>query len=137
MAIENYASKFVEKETIKKHYFVDNGLLSIFLSDTIAPLLENLCAIHLYRKYEDKLYFYNKNVEVDFYLPEKKYAIQACVTLNEEDTKDREVNALVKLDQLENLSKMVIVTLEEETTITIPNGKTIEVMPAWKWMLMA
>lgn len=136
LALENYASKFVEKETVKKHYFIDNGLLSIFLSDTIAPLLENLCAVHLHRKYGDKLYFYNKNVEVDFYIPEEKYAIQACVTLHEEDTKDREVNALIKLDQLEALHRMIIVTQDEEDIIATPDGKTIEVIPIWKWMLI-
>ncbi len=135
LALENYASKFIEKETIKKHYFIDNGLLNIFLSETTSPLLENLCAIHLHRKYGDKLYFYNKNVEVDFYVPEEKMAVQACVNLNDPTTKDREVDALIKLDKLENLSQMTIVTLDEEDTITLPNGKTIEVVPAWKWML--
>ena len=134
-ALENYASKFVEKETIKKHYFVDNGLLGIFFSDAVSPLFENLCAIHLYRTYGSKLYFYNRNVEVDFYIPEEKCAIQACVTLNEADTRDREVNALIKLDQLENLNRMVIVTQDEEEVITTPGGKSIEVMPVWKWLL--
>lgn len=134
-ALENYASKFVEKETIKKHYFVDNGLLGIFFSDAVSPLFENLCAIHLYRTYGSKLYFYNRNVEVDFYIPEEKCAIQACVTLNEADTRDREVNALMKLDQLENLNRMVIVTQDEEEVITIPGGKSVEVMPVWKWLL--
>lgn len=134
-ALENYASKFVEKETIKKHYFVDNGLLGIFFSDAVSPLFENLCAIHLYRTYGSKLYFYNRNVEVDFYIPEEKCAIQACVTLNEADTRDREVNALIKLDQLENLNRMIIVTQDEEEVITTPGGKSIEVMPVWKWLL--
>ena len=134
-ALENYASKFVEKETIKKHYFVDNGLLSIFLSGTQSPLLENLCAIHLYRKYENRVYFYNKNVEVDFYIPEEKYAVQACVSLNEQDTRTLEINALLKLDQLENLNKMYIITQDEEKSIEIPNGKTITILPAWKWLL--
>lgn len=124
----------MEKETIKKHYFIDNGLLSIFLSESTAPLLENLCAIHLYRKYEEKLYFYNKNIEVDFYVPEEKYAIQACVTLHDEETKNREIGALTKLDQLESLERMTIVTLEEEDTITTPSGKNIEIIPTWKWM---
>lgn len=32
--LDNYASKFAEKETAKKHYFTDNGLLSIFLTDS-------------------------------------------------------------------------------------------------------
>ena len=83
LALENYASKFVERETIKKHYFVDNGLLSIFLTGTESPLLENLCAVHLFRKYGDRLYYYSRNSEVDFYVPDEKYAVQACVTLSD------------------------------------------------------
>lgn len=47
-SLDNYASKFREKETIKKHYFVDNGLLHLFLNDPDTALLENLCAIDLH-----------------------------------------------------------------------------------------
>ncbi|MDE6439934.1 MAG: ATP-binding protein [Bacteroidales bacterium] len=135
VALENYASKFVEKETVKKHYFIDNGLLSIFLSDTVAPLFENVCAIHLHRQYGNKLFFYNKNIEVDFYVPDEKYAVQACVSLKDEETKAREIEALLKLDKFEPLNRMVIVTRDEEATVTTLNGKTIEVLPAWKWLL--
>lgn len=135
LALENYASKFVEKETIKKHYFIDNGLLSIFLSDTVSPLFENLCAVHLHRKYRDKLYFYNRDVEVDFYIPDEKYAVQACVSLKDEETKEREIGALLKLDKIEALKRMVIVTKDEEDVISLPNGKTIAILPAWKWIL--
>lgn len=134
VALENYASKFIEKETFKKHYFVDNGLLSIFLSDSVSPLFENMCAIHLFRQYDDKLYYYNKNVEVDFYIPEEKYALQACVSLVDEDTKKRETNALLQLDKVENLKRMVIVTETEEGKIDLPDGKVIEIIPAWKWL---
>ena len=135
LALENYASKFVERETIKKHYFVDNGLLSIFLTGTESPLLENLCAVHLFRKYGDRLYYYSRNSEVDFYVPDEKYAVQACVTLSDADTKDREVSALMKLDRLENLERMVIVTRDEKNSIPIPSGRTIEVLPAAEWLL--
>lgn len=135
LALENHASKFVERETVKKHYFIDNGLLGIFLSGTMAPLLENVCAVHLHRKYGRGLYFYDKNVEVDFYIPDEKYAVQACVTLKDEETRDREVKALLKLDQFETLSRMVIVTRDEEETIAAPDGRTIDVVPAWKWLL--
>ena len=78
-SLNNYASKFSERETIKKHYFVDNGLLTIFLTNGETSLLENLCAIHLHQHYDEtQLFFYNKNIEVDFVLPEEKTAIQAC-----------------------------------------------------------
>ncbi|MBQ3152056.1 MAG: ATP-binding protein [Bacteroidaceae bacterium] len=137
-SIDNYTSKFVEKETVKKHYFTDNGLLSIFLTNQDTSLLENLCAIALYKKYtsddEPRLYYYNKNVEVDFYIPEEEMAIQASYTLCDEETRKREVGALVALHKLHQLKKAVIVTYDEEDTLVI-NGLNIEVVPIWKWLL--
>ncbi|MBR6188127.1 MAG: ATP-binding protein [Prevotella sp.] len=137
-SLENYVSKFVEKETVKKHYFVDNGLLSIFLTNGETALLENLCAISLYKKYAEDLYFYNKNIEVDFYVPDEGYAVQAAYSIlgdSSQDTYDREVGALKKLNAFQPLKRMVIVTYDEETTIDIAGGQSIEVIPAWKWLL--
>lgn len=137
-SIDNYASKFVEKETIKKHYFTDNGLLSIFLTNQDTSLLENLCAIALYKKYtsddEPRLYYYYKNVEVDFYIPEEDIAIQASYSLDDEDTKKREIGALVALHKLHPLKKAIIITYDEEDVIT-SNDLTIELIPIWKWLL--
>ena len=135
ISLENYASKFVEKETVKKHYFMDNGLLSIFLTDGETALLENLCAIHLYRKYEDKLYYYNKNIEVDFYVAEEAYAIQASYSVNNEETRKREIDGLKKLHAFQPLKRMVIVTFDEEETISLDDGVAIEMIPAWKWLM--
>ena len=137
-SIENFASKFVEKETVKKHYFVDNGLLNIYLTNAETSLLENVCAIHLRKKYEKNLYFYNKNVEVDFFIPDEAYAVQASYSILAEsahDTYDREVGALKKLNAFSPLKRMEIVTYDEEATLDIGNGQTIAVMPAWKWLL--
>lgn len=133
--IENYASKFVEKETVKKHYFVDNGLLSIFLIGGETALLENACAVHLYRKYEDNLYFYNKNIEVDFLVPDEAYAIQVSYAISDEDTRKREVDGLRKLHTFTPLKRMIIVTFDEEETIKLDDDSVIEVIPAWKWLL--
>ncbi len=139
-SLENHASKFVEKETVKKHYFVDNGLLNIFLTNGETSLLENACAIHLYKKYGKGLYFYNKNIEVDFFVPDEAYAIQTAYSILGEDasvTYDREVGALKKLNAFQPLTRMVIVTYDEETTIDIGSGQSIEVIPAWKWLLQS
>lgn len=139
-SLENYASKFVEKETVKKHYFVDNGLLNIFLTNGETALLENACAIHLYKKYGKNLYFYNKYIEVDFYVPDESYAVQAAYSImgeNASNTYDREVGALKKLNAFQPLTRMVIVTYDEETTIDIGSGQSIEVIPAWKWLLQS
>lgn len=135
-SLANYASKFSERETIKKHYFVDNGLLNIFLNNDETALLENLCAIRLHQLYDEhQLYYYNKTMEVDFYLPEEHTAIQACYTMSNALTAEREVKALTKLHAFEPLQRAVIVTRDEEQTIATAEGLTIEVVPIWKWLL--
>lgn len=135
-SLTNYIAKFSERETIKKHYFVDNGLLNIFLNNNDSVLLENLCAIHLRQNYSDEqLYYYNKNVEVDFYLPEEKTAIQVCYSLSDIKTVEREINAMVKLHDFEPLRRAFIITRDEEKTIQHNSGLTIEVVPIWKWLL--
>ena len=137
--LDHYASKFAEKETAKKHYFTDNGLLSIFLTDSKSPLLENLCAITLHKKYNNdsempKLYYYNRNIEVDFFIPEESLAIQASYTLTDADTRKREVDALIALNKVHPLQKAMIITYDEEETIQEGN-LTIEMVPIWKWLV--
>ncbi len=137
--IENYASKFAERESTKKHYFTDNGLLSIFLTDENTSLLENLCAITLYKQYNKtesapQLYYYNKNVEVDFYIPDDAIAIQASYSVQNTETRVREVSALIALNKLYPLKRAIIITYDEEEIIEESN-LTIEVIPIWKWLL--
>lgn len=136
--IENWASKFVERNTVKKHYFTDNGLLNIFLTDSGTSLLENLCAVTLYRKSmedtDSELYFYNKEVELDFYLPNKKKGIQSCYSLTDAPTMEREVKALTTFHRLYGLREAEIVTYSEESVIETP-GLTINVVPLAKWLL--
>ena len=137
-SFENYASKFAEKETVKKHYFVDNGLLHIFLNDPETSLLENICAIDLYTRHPDNggVWFWNRNVEVDFFIPEEKTGIQVCYsTAKDIATFEREIKALTELNKIHPLERMVIVTFDEERIHTTPAGETVEIIPAWKWLL--
>jgi len=133
-SIVNYATKFVEKETMKKHYFEDNGLLTLFLTDAETSLLENICALHLHRLYEEEVYFYNRNIEVDFYLPSQSTAIQVSYDLSDVTTFERETQALEKLSHVVKLERMLIITRDEERTITLASGQTIEAVPVWKWL---
>lgn len=140
--IENFESKFVEKETNKKHYFMDNGLLNIFLTDPESSLLENICAIDLFRRYgsiddnlvEPRLYFYSRNIEVDFYIPEAAHAVQVSFSLSNESTKEREVRALVGLNKIHPLKVAEIVTFDEEDSLDV-GALHIDVVPVWKWLL--
>ena len=137
-ALTNFASPFTEQETIKKRYFSDNGLLNIFLFNGEEKLLENLCAIHLLRRYsntdEPRVFYYNYNVEVDFYIPEADMAVQASTNINDSLTLEREVNALTARSGIHPLKKAVIVTRDQEDTIQA-SGIIIEVIPVYKWIL--
>lgn len=132
--VENYATKFVERETVKKHYFVDNGLLNLFLMDPDSSLLENIVAIALHKRYGEDLYYYNKNVEVDFYIPSEETGVQVCFGLNDEQTLRREADALVKLKKAFGLKQLLIISRNDELVMQY-SGEEIKVMPVWKWLL--
>lgn len=132
--VENYATKFVERETVKKHYFVDNGLLNLFLVDPDSSLLENIVAIALHKRYGEELYYYNKNVEVDFYIPSEETGVQVCYGLNDEQTLRREADALVKLKKAFGLKQLLIISRNDELVMQY-SGEEIKVMPVWKWLL--
>lgn len=132
-SVENYAAKVIEKVSNKKYYFMDNGLLNLFLFDPETSLLENIVAIRLYSQYSD-LCFFNDGFEVDFYLWEHSVAIQVSYSLADANTRSREVNGLCKLAGRYNINRMLIITKDEEDTIKV-NGHTIEVIPVWKWLL--
>ncbi len=137
-SFENYASKFVERNTVKKHYFVDNGLLNIFLTDSDTALMENICAITLYRRAVNdniyKTYFYNKEVELDFYIPGIGKGIQASFSVRNQETLDREVKALLTFHKIYGLKEAEIVTYSEERTIET-DILTINVIPLAKWLI--
>ena len=135
--IQNIAGKLVDKETNPKYYFTDNGLLNLFLVDANSSLLENLVAVTLLRKYgrSDAVYFYNKGIEVDFYVPDELMAIQACYSFDDNDeTLDREVSALLKLSKVLECKKLLIITKDTERLLEY-GDKKIEVIPVWKWIL--
>ena len=133
-SIENYADKFVEKQTTKKHYFVDNGILNLFLTNPDTALLENLTAIFLYQKFGNALYYYNKNIEVDFFVPDNSLGVQVSYNMDDESTKKREIKALTVLNEYIPLNEAVIITKDTEETISV-EGLEIKIIPIWKYIL--
>ncbi len=136
--INNIAAKLAEKESNSKYYFTDNGILNLFLIDGNTSLLENLVAINLIRQFgkEDAVFFYNKGVEVDFYIPEEQWAIQVSYSIKDLETKERETDALIKLSKVLPCRRLLIITFDEESVLQIDNHSRIEVIPVWKWLLM-
>lgn len=134
----NFASSISEQETTKKRYYIDNGLLNNFMYKGEARLLENICAVHLFKHYHNaddpQLFFYNRNVEVDFYIPQEGWAVQVSYDVAEDMTFEREVDALVVLNKHFPLKRAEIVTWDFETRI-LRDGLSIDVVPVWKWIL--
>jgi len=122
----------------KKAYSIDNGFSnnnSASFSKDNGKMLENLVFLALRRKYKDIFYFQN-NKECDFVIKEKDKitsAFQVCFDFNEE-TKDREISGLLEALVEFKLKQGLILTYNQEDEFEI-NGKSIKVMPVWKWLL--
>lgn len=134
LPFENLSARLSERGSNKKYYFVDNGLLGLFLIDANTSLLENIVAIRLRQKYGDQVYFYNKNIEVDFVVTDEDIAIQVAYSLVDPETEKREVDALLKFNAVMPMQQLMIITKEEERVI-VKNGIEINVTPIWKWAL--
>ena len=139
LRLRNIASSFSDKESICKYYFIDNGLLTLQLLDAETILLENMVALSLFRKYghdedNERVFFYNVNVEVDFYVPEDELAIQVSYSIADPETEKREKEPLEKLPNVHPCRRRIIITYDEEGTLNDKHG-IIEVIPCWKWLL--
>lgn len=139
--IPNLASPLTEQTTIQKRYMADNGLLNLFMYQGETKLLENIVAIDLNRRFrntaeETSLYYYNKNIEVDFCVPSANLAIQVAYTLDDASTYEREVGGLQKFLNAFPGYHGCIITRDSETRIEAGKHQ-IEVIPVWKWLLRA
>jgi uncharacterized protein len=132
--LENLSAKLSDKESNKKYYFIDNGILNLFLIDPNTSLLENQVAIQLRRLYADDVYFYQQGVEVNFYVLSEQLAVQVCYSMQDVETRKRELNALFKISQQIEVKKMMIITKDDEELIQEGNFE-VEVVPVWKWLL--
>ena len=135
--VKNAVAKFVDREGNPKRYFSDNGLLNLFLVNKPTALLENEVAVAMSDVYGDNLQYLKSNkhgIDVDFYVPEEKLAVQVAYALTD-TSKPREISNLVKLSKVDkNIERLLIVTKEEEKKI-VEDGVEIEVIPAWKFLL--
>lgn len=135
LPFENFFGKLQDKEMNKKYYFIDNGLLSLFLIDPDTSLLENMVAVSLRRRYGSECYFFNTpKAEVDFFVPDEKLAVQVSYSIADPDTRKREVCGLLSLATYQEVNRLIIVTKDEEMSVE-EEGKHIDVLPLWKWLL--
>ena len=131
LPVENEVGKLTDKEMQKKYYFVDNGLLNLFLLNSETSLLENLVAVELCRRYgKGNVFFLNSEKEIDFVVPDERLAIQVSYSIRDKTTRDREMPPLAKYARNHPDWRCLLVTYDEEGT---ENG--VHIVPAWKWLL--
>jgi predicted AAA+ superfamily ATPase len=125
----------------KKIYCIDNGLaesIAFQFSKNKGKFLENLVFLALKRKFPE-IYYYktSNNLEVDFLVKSGRRdiaLIQVSDNLDNEKTRQREINSLNRaMDELK-LKKGLILTEDTDEEIKI-NGRVISVQPIYKWLL--
>ena len=131
LPMENEVGGLTEKETQKKYYFIDNGLLNLFLMNSETSLLESMVAVELCRRFGKKnVYYLNVEKGIDFIVPDAKLAIQVSYSITDKTTKDREVQPLAKYAKTHEDWKCLLITYDEEGT-----EEGIPVVPVWKWLM--
>ena len=129
--MQNEVGKLTEKESQKKYYFIDNGLLNLFLMNSESSLLENMVAVELCRRYgKENVYYMNADKEIDFIVPEEKLAIQVSYSIKDQMTWEREVPQLAKYAKRHQDWKCMLITYDEESM-----EEGISVVPVWKWLM--
>ncbi len=131
LSMENEVGKLTEKEMQKKYYFVDNGLLNLFLMNSETSLLENMVAVELCRRFGKKnVFFLNAEKEIDFIVPDGKLAIQVSYSIKNVNTYNREVPPLVKYAKAHQDWNCLLITYDEEGM-----EEGIPIVPVWKWLM--
>lgn len=131
-----------EQKSLDKYYCIDNGLRGAVLmpqSNDNGKGLENVVLLQLNRikQPSDKITYYQGEKECDFVLQRNESVIQLFqVTwdMTDENTREREVNGILEASQITGCDKLFVITKEEECLMEV-EGKQIQVLPAWKWLL--
>lgn len=143
LRISKYTPSLVEEQqSLRKYYFIDNGLRQAVLlpqNDDNGKLLENAVLLHLHRHLQplDKITYYLGNKECDFIVQHEqqvKALYQVCWEMQETTTRQREIDGIMEASMMTKCDNLFIITHHDEEVIQ-QNGKTVKVIPAWKWML--
>ena len=137
------AFSFKLKEQIKqprKIYAIDTGVINSLASKGFfedGRLLENLVFLELKRRNSEIYFYMQSDYEIDFLIKdgtEIKQLIQVCYSLDKEDTRKREIKALLKGADKLKCQNLLIITRDQEGEEVI-NSKKIQICPIWKFLL--
>lgn len=124
-----------------KPYIIDTGLVASFAmsrDQDVGHLLENSIFMELCRRNARVRYLTTPSgFEVDFiaiYPDGTRQAIQVAADVSNPITRERECRAFVEARQIVPDAQLLLINLSEEDTIRI-NDVSIQLVPAWKWLL--
>ena len=127
----------VQARNPRKVYAIDPGLVN-FSSVSGSPdqgrLLENAVFLHL-RRTEKELWYFKGKRECDFISRDKnnQYAVfQVSWEVGMQNEK-RETEGILEAMTQFSLVEGIIITFNQDDII-VKEGKTIHLIPAWKWM---
>ncbi|MDR2816617.1 MAG: ATP-binding protein [Proteiniphilum sp.] len=131
-----------EQNSLDKYYCIDNGLRGAVLiphSSDNGKNLENTVFMQLNRTKlsSDKISYYQGAGECDFVFQRNDSVIQliqATWDMTGENTREREIGGILEASLATRCDNLFIVAKDEESVIT-REGKQINVIPAWKWLL--
>jgi predicted AAA+ superfamily ATPase len=125
----------------KKIYCVDHALVTSVSSRILVNsghLLENIVFMTLRRRFPDIWYYKTAGGrEVDFIFQQEDRTwrlFQACESLKNPATRQREITALQEAMTELRLSHAILVTRDEQEEISVSSG-IIEVVPVWRFLL--
>lgn len=132
---KNHIAQLAEKESIEKHYFIDNGILNLFLSGDTTTLLENIVALDLFRRYgKDNVSYIHAGNEIDFIIESERMALQVTYDMSNEETRNRELAPLAKFQSQHSDWTCLVVTHDDSQTYLYAE-QSIRVVPAYQWLL--
>ena len=130
-----------------KYYVVDNGLRNAIIplqSDDQGKQLENTVFLELRRRLSgtETISYYQDKGECDFVIGDGENVsrlVQVTWDMSGQDeagrtTRKRELNGLLDASEALDCSDLTIITHDEEAVLT-ERGRTVKVIPAWKWLL--
>lgn len=138
-----YSASLVKKnQSLRKYYMIDTGMRQAVLmpqSTDNGKLLENLVALDLFRRRgeERKIFYWLEKHECDFVVQcddQVEEVIQVCWSLDDEETRQREIDGLMEAAKGDKCNKLTIVTRDQKETI-IKDDYTIEVVGIEEWLL--
>ncbi len=145
--LNKFSFKYKEQNnSAKKIYIIDNGYVTskaVRFSNDFGRLLENVVFIEFLRKKyvnNESLFYYQtkQGKEIDFItkdLLDVTGIYQVAYSIDDEQTREREISALLVAKKELKCDKLLIITWNTEEEINLKDGGVIKIVPFYKWSL--